>query len=136
MAKQRAKSPMPCPCGSGLSFEQCCQPLLLGQKFAETAEQLMRSRYSAFTQQHWAYLRQTWHASTCPTELEDDHPPQWCGLHVLSHLAVIDNDENRSEVEFVARYKVNGRAFRLHERSRFVREAGQWWYVDGDFTES
>ena len=136
MAKQRAKSPMPCPCGNSLSFKQCCQPLLLGQKQAGTAEQLMRSRYSAFTQQHWAYLRQTWHPSTCPTDLEDKHPPQWCGLQVLSHLAVIDDDENQSEVEFVARYKVNGRAFRLHERSRFVREAGRWWYVDGDFTES
>lgn len=136
MAKQRAKSPMPCPCGNSLSFEQCCQPLLLGQKQAETAEQLMRSRYSAFTQQHWAYLRQTWHPSTCPTDLEDEHPPQWCGLQVLSHLAVIDDDENQSEVEFVARYKINGRAFRLHERSRFLREEGRWWYVDGDLTDS
>jgi len=89
----------------------------------------MRSRYSAFVLERADYLRATWHASTCPAQLDLDPAAQWLGLKVRAHHRV---DADHAEVEFVARFRVAGRAVRQHERSRFVREQGCWWYVDGD----
>mgnify|MGYP000031840972 FL=1 len=75
------------------------------------------------------YLLATWHASRRPGSLDPDEGAKWLGLEVRSHRATA---EDRAEVEFVARWRVGGRAVRLHERSRFVREQGRWYYVDGD----
>jgi SEC-C motif-containing protein len=38
-------------------------------------------------------------------------------------------------VEFVARYKIGGRAHRLHETSRFLKEDGRWFYLDAVATD-
>lgn len=91
----------------------------------------MRSRYTAYALGKTAYLLSTWHASTRPASLNlDEQPaPKWIGLRVLHHEQL---DETHAIVEFVARYKVNGRAFKLQEASRFVKEDGNWLYVDGD----
>ena len=89
----------------------------------------MRSRYSAYVLGLTDYLLATWHASTRPESL-DDAPTHWLGLDVKRHQAI---DDTRAIVEFVARYRVDGRGHRLHETSRFVREDGRWYYVDGDF---
>ncbi len=91
----------------------------------------MRSRYSAYVMKLEPYLLATWHASTRPAALNlIDDQARWLGLAVKRHSP--QSDES-AEVEFVARYKVGGRAYRLHEISRFVREAGRWYYVDGEF---
>lgn len=128
------RKPVPvsdCPCGSGRSYIACCQPWHAGTA-APTAEALMRSRYTAYVLDLSPYLLATWHASTRPEELRPEVPaPKWLGLSVKHHHA----DGDAATVEFVARYKVGGRALRLHEISRFVREAGQWFYVDGTFPE-
>ena len=89
----------------------------------------MRSRYSAFVLGDEAYLLATWHASTRPAQVETEPGTKWLGLVVRDHRAV---DADHAEVEFVARYRLAGRGARLHERSRFVREAGRWYYLDGD----
>lgn len=91
----------------------------------------MRSRYSAFVREDAAYLLATWHASTRPASLDFDAGARWLGLQVRAHRVV---DGTRAEVEFVARSRPAGPgpAMRLHERSRFVREDGRWFYVDGD----
>ena len=91
----------------------------------------MRSRYTAYTQDREDYLLATWHHSTRPVTLELSSKPrsQWLGLTVKRHDP---SDPDHATVEFVARYKINGRAYRLHEISRFVREDGLWFYVDGD----
>ncbi|MBI4808683.1 MAG: hypothetical protein HY799_07045 [Nitrosomonadales bacterium] len=90
----------------------------------------MRSRYSAYTLLREDYLLATWHPSTRPTSLglAEAAPTKWLGLEVKRHE---QQDADHAIVEFVARYKVNGRAQRLREVSRFVREAGRWFYVDG-----
>jgi SEC-C motif domain protein len=95
----------------------------------ETAEQLMRSRYSAYVLGLMDYVHQTWHAGTRPAreELASDPATKWLGLDVKKHVS----DGNNATVEFVARYKLGGRAHRLHEISNFVREDGKWFYVDG-----
>jgi SEC-C motif-containing protein len=124
-----------CPCGSGKPLAGCCAPCLDGQAVAPTAEALMRSRYTAYVLGREAYLLATWHPSTRPAGLQLDQEPQprWIGLAVKRHEVL---DANHAFVEFVARYKVNGRAFRLQETSRFVREGGRWLYVDGEIAAS
>lgn len=92
----------------------------------------MRSRYTAFTVQDEAYLLATWHPATRPATLnlsEENPPPKWLGLKVVRCEAV---DATHAIVEFVARHKLGGRAYRMHETSRFVLESGRWFYVDGE----
>lgn len=122
-----------CPCGSGLALADCCGRYHEGQ-LAPDAERLMRSRYSAFVLGREDYLLATWHPSTRPAVLELDATPrpQWLGLTVKAHAP---QDATHATVEFVARYKLNGRAFRLHETSRFEQMDGRWLYVDGDIRE-
>lgn len=112
-----------------LPFSACCGPHLNESVPAPDAESLMRSRYSAFVLQRADYLLATWHASTRPASLELDAAAHWLGLEVRVHRLL---DVDHAEVEFVARFRESGRAVRLHERSRFVRESGRWFYVDGD----
>lgn len=89
----------------------------------------MRSRYSAFVLGRVAYLQASWHASTRPAALALEPGVKWLGLEVRRHRTF---DTDHAEVEFVARSRVGGRGQRLHETSRFVREGGRWFYVDGD----
>ncbi|MCW7537666.1 YchJ family metal-binding protein [Aquabacterium sp. A7-Y] len=122
----------PCPCGRGRTYAACCGrwhsgPLHLQ---APDAEALMRSRYSAFVLQLQDYLLATWHPDTRPASLGADEPGlKWLGLEVRRHER---QDDDHARVEFVARSKLGGRAHRLHELSRFVREQGRWFYVDGE----
>ena len=124
--------PLSCPCGSALLYAACCEPLHRGAA-AATAEALMRSRYSAYVLKLEPYLLDTWHATTRPTALglaAQVPSPRWLGLEVRRHEAAAD----KAVVEFVARYRVGGgRAQRLHETSRFQRDSGRWYYVDGEF---
>ncbi len=121
----------PCPCGSGLRHEACCGRWHAGpqQLQAPDAECLMRSRYSAFVLQRADYLRATWHPRTRPARIDFEPGLRWLGLEIRRHAPT---GADSAEVEFVARSKLGGRAHRLHETSRFVREDGRWYYVDGD----
>ncbi|THF66464.1 hypothetical protein E6C76_06380 [Pseudothauera nasutitermitis] len=125
------KTQAPCPCESGQPYADCCGPAHDGRRPPTSAEALMRSRYSAFALGRADWLLASWHASTRPATLDlaEDPAPKWIGLRVLRHE---QRDENHAIVEFVARYRLGGRAARLHELSRFVREDGHWYYVDGD----
>lgn len=91
----------------------------------------MRSRYTAYTLQNTEYLNATWHPDTRPANLDlsDQAGAKWLGLNVKRHEVI---DASHARVEFVARYKLTGRAQRLHEISRFERVAGCWLYVDGE----
>lgn len=124
-----------CPCGLPHRYEDCCGRYTSGLTPAPTAEALMRSRYCAYTLGLEPYLLATWHPGARPAALDLDAGPQpnWLGLQIKRHR---QTDGNHAEVEFVARYKIGGRAYRLHETSRFVREDGCWYYVDGDIKES
>lgn len=120
-----------CPCG-GPDYATCCGRFIVDGDIPATAEQLMRSRYSAYVKQDAAYLYDTWADATRPATLDFDDATQWLGLQVKSHQ---QRDDTHAEVEFIARYKIGGRAYRLHERSRFERNEGRWRYVDGDLFE-
>ncbi len=124
-------SDSPCHCGQPRSFELCCGPFIRGEAVPETAEQLMRSRYSAFVEQDEPYLLDTWHPDTRPSRVRLSKAQRWLGLSIKGGEAGGALDETGT-VEFVARYKVVGRGHRLHETSRFERIAGRWYYRDGD----
>jgi SEC-C motif domain protein len=118
-----------CPCGSPQAYAACCGRLHAGATAAD-AESLMRSRYSAYVKGLEDYLLATWHPSTRPPGLNLGAGPQekWLGLEIKSRKQEADT----AQVEFVARCRVGGRARRLHEISRFLREGGRWYYLDGE----
>ena len=94
----------------------------------------MRSRYSAFVLGNESYLRQSWATEKLPAEPLLDAGVKWLGLSILSTEAGGELDQT-GVVTFVARYKINGRAGRMQERSRFVREEGLWRYLDGEISD-
>lgn len=125
-----AITPDTCPCGLPQPLSACCGRYHAGAQhlLAPTPEALMRSRYSAFVLDLTGYLLDTWHPDTRPMALEPSPAGlRWLGLEVRRH----HTDGDAGSVEFVARSKLGGRAQRLHETSRFVREHGRWLYLDG-----
>ncbi|WP_322409347.1 YchJ family protein [Microbacterium invictum] len=101
----------------------------------ETAEELMRSRFRAFRDGDVAWLLRTWHPSTRPKTLDLKDDPVWRGLQIVDTVGGGSGDAE-GVVEFRATYRTGGGVGILHERSRFVREDGRWFYVDGDVRES
>jgi SEC-C motif-containing protein len=129
-------APESCPCRLPAvtpGYADCCGRYHAGalRLRAPTAEALMRSRYSAFVLDLRDYLLATWHASTRPASLDDADTAglRWLGLDLKRSTQI---DADHATVEFVARSKQGGRAARLHELGRFVREDGRWFYVDAD----
>lgn len=124
------KTGLPCPCGLPASYEHCCGRYHGGQA-APTPEALMRSRYSAFALGLGDYLITSWHPGSRPAELDLSTPPlaKWIGLKIVSTAL---QDADHGTVHFIARCRVGGRAERLEELSRFVREDGRWFYLDGE----
>ncbi|PHS70376.1 MAG: zinc chelation protein SecC [Methylophaga sp.] len=121
-----------CPCSSNRTYQSCCQPLHAGQLHASSAEQLMCSRYSAFYLGNIAYLIATIH----PHQRQDNDEKtlaqtikqtQWLGLKIIKH----SQTEHAAIVEFVAFFQ-HETVGQLHEKSRFVKEDGQWFYIDGE----
>ncbi len=94
----------------------------------------MRSRYTAYALGHEAYVLATWHASTRPGALQlEAQTMRWIGLDIKRFET---RGEDDAVVEFVARYKVGGRAHRMHEISRFVQVDGRWYYTTGEAGEN
>lgn len=125
-----------CPCCSGKIYGDCCNVFVGSTTPAPTAQQLMRSRYTAFVLEKAAYLLETHHSqSRKPDELKalkkSFKGMVWTGLEIVATQAGTETD-SEGEVEFIAHFKHVGKAGRLHERSRFNKEKGQWFYVDGD----
>jgi SEC-C motif-containing protein len=125
-----AKQQLPCPCGAA-GYSTCCGRYHDGGVVAPDAATLMRSRYSAYVLKLEGYLLATWHPDTRPASLDlAADNCKWLGLEVKKFIR---ESVDCATVEFVARYKIGGRAHRLHEVSRFVNDAGRWFYVSGEF---
>lgn len=127
MARESKPSNM-CPCGSGKLYSDCCGRFHDGKAVPETPEQLMRSRYSAFVVKNPMYLLDTWHPTARPSELNLADPVKWLSLKIKS-TGFISPDEGF--VHFIARGLIAGRGFKQEEKSRFLKENGRWFYVDG-----
>ncbi|WP_080663189.1 YchJ family protein [Kingella kingae] len=122
-----------CPCQSSLPYEQCCAPLHRQPAHAQTAGQLMRSRYAAYATQNIAYIVQT----TVPAQqhLLDtasiaawSEQATWLGLDVLQHIAHIK--PHHAQVEFIVHFAENGQTQQHHECSAFVQQNGRWYFID------
>lgn len=124
-----------CPCGTGLIYGECCGPLHQGLAAARTAEQLMRSRYSAFAVGDPAYLLRSWHPDTRPATLDLDTDTRWLWLEIVRAELGGELDA-QGVVEFRAKYRVDSPSGRSsgvqHEISSFSRVDGAWVYVDGE----
>ncbi len=118
---------MKCPCGSGRAFAGCCEPFIEGEALPAGAEQLMRSRYTAFTLRRMDYIAATWHPDFRPPDLEADMALRWIGLAVMD----VEPGAQEARVEFEARYLANGRLDAIHECSDFRLQEGRWWYTRG-----
>lgn len=112
-----------CPCGSGMSLETCCQQYISREKPVADPETLMRSRYTAYCLNNTEYLLSSWHASTRPATLDADNDTKWIRLKIIS--------SSNSTVEFIATCRLQGKAHKLHETSRFIYENNIWYYLDG-----
>ncbi|WP_233617518.1 YchJ family protein [Actinomadura sp. WAC 06369] len=119
-----------CACGSGIGYRRCCGRFHRGEAAAATAEELMRSRYSAFAEHDADYLLRTWHPATRPGGIDFDPGTRWTGLEIVRTEAGGPADA-RGVVEFRARYASGGEAGEMHEVSRFVRDGDAWVYVRG-----
>lgn len=121
---------MRCPCrkkSETTAYAACCEPFHKGVRPAPTAEALMRSRYSAFAMRNAAYLRATWHPSTRKESIIFNQGEEWIGLQI----GATTSDGDTATVFFTARSRIGGRTHILSEVSRFRREFGRWYYVDG-----
>ncbi|MCY9824922.1 YchJ family protein [Vibrio chagasii] len=126
-----------CPCGSNNTYPKCCESAHLDHSSVETPEQLMRSRYSAHVLGLVDYVVATYHPS-CNAEsqregIAESIDSDWAGLEVIDTAE--GSHENEGFVEFKAYFNGDGAQYCMQERSRFVRENGLWFYIDGEFPE-
>lgn len=124
-----------CPCNSLKPATECCLPIIKGTKQAITAEELMRSRYTAFTLGNSDYLMISHHSSTRPIK-DKKNIEKWAKSVQWLNLNIISTDKGSSNhingyVEFKATYLENGQIQQIHENSLFEREKGLWVYVSG-----
>jgi SEC-C motif-containing protein len=118
-----------CPCLSGEQYTGCCGRFHSGAADAATAEQLMRSRYSAFVLLDAGYLLKTWHPDTRPSELDLDPGLEWRRLDIVSTSRGGPLD-NQGTVEFRAHFRQDGERGVHHETSRFLKVDRRWYYLD------
>lgn len=123
-----------CPCGSAQEYSLCCQPYLSGDKAAPVPSRLMRSRYCAFVMKDANYLIDTWHPSCEARAFRADIEAgfahtEWLGLTIFEEAP--GGDASEGFVSFVARYREQGKPGAIIERSRFLKEHGRWYYIDG-----
>ncbi|NLE86946.1 MAG: YchJ family protein [Myxococcales bacterium] len=127
---------MTCPCGKGESLETCCGPFLAGQKKPRSAEELMRSRYTAFTQGDVDYILKT-HDPDTVHQVDRESTEQWAkqsewlGFELLSVQGGTP-EEFQGTIEFVARYRLKGAQLEHRERATFRRQDDTWFFVDGE----
>jgi len=123
-----------CPCGAGSNFADCCEPIINGTRESETAEELMRARYSAFVTHAIDFVVSSTHSRT-RKDVDLDFVREWSetstwrGLHIIETKAV---NENKAFVSFEAQFTQKGEDHSHRERSVFERENGHWKFVTGD----
>jgi SEC-C motif-containing protein len=128
-----------CACGKGASLEECCGPIIRGEKQPETAEALMRARYTAYTSGEVDFILGS-HDPTTADQADPKGTAQWAAQAKWLKLEVVHTerggpDDKDGIVEFIAHYEMDGRLIAHHERSEFRKLDGRWFYVDGDMVK-
>ena len=124
-----------CPCGSGIEFGSCCEPVIDGSRKAGSPEALMRARYSAFVKRRLSFIEQSIHP-----KMRHNHDPkstrewslrsEWLGLSVVATEGG-GPEQNAGSVEFIARYRSDGNDLEHHEKADFRRDDDSWYFFDG-----
>ena len=128
---------MDCPCGKELKFEECCGPIIAGERLAKTAEELMRSRYASYVKRDVGWIAES-HDPETREEVDEDATREWAESTEWLKLEILDTkdggeNDDKGEVEFIARFRDKSKhEHNHHERSRFVKRDGHWYYQDGD----
>ncbi len=126
---------MKCPCGSEKSLADCCKPYIKGKKKAPTPEALMRARYTAYATQETQFILES-NAPQTADDVDLDATKQWSkkaeweGFELVS--SKMEEGESQAELEFIARYSIDGQQMKHHELSTFVKQDGSWYFLDGD----
>lgn len=128
-----------CPCGSGITYTKCCQPLVNEEQSAETAVQLMRARYSAYTTAAIDFLFNTTHPDHRKGYDHDGtqkwaENSEWLGLEIIG-TSLGGPEDATGEVEFIARFRENDIPREHHERGHFTREEGRWYFTNGEMVK-
>lgn len=127
---------MSCHCGSGQAFEQCCEPIIKGDKIAETAEELMRARYSAYVVCDTDFLHDSLHPDS-RDDFDAESTQKWAESSSWKSLAIIGGKAGKRNdlagtVDFTATYEdADGRLIKHSERSHFKKSYDQWFFCDG-----
>src|SRR6476619_1748756 len=124
----------PCPCGSGATFGACCEPVINGTRESETAEELMRARYSAFVTGAIDFIVDSTHSRT-RKEVDIDFVREWSQTSEWRGLEIFETkqvNDDKAFVSFEAQYTQNGKELSHREKSLFEREEGEWRFVTGD----
>jgi SEC-C motif-containing protein len=126
-----------CPCGSSKNYDQCCEPFITATALPNTPEELMRSRYTAYTQANTEYIAETMKAPA-NRDFNPEEARSWAADVKWLKLEVVTSSqqENEGTVEFIAQYSHEGKRYVLHELSLFRRDDKQWYYVDGNGPQS
>ncbi|WP_255187288.1 YchJ family protein [Methylomonas rapida] len=120
-----------CLCGSGLNYSDCCGPYHAGEKLPATAEQLMRSRFTAYALRNVDYLLASWDTSKRPASIDfSKETAAWQTLQIIDCKKGGAKD-SKGIVEFKAYYSQDGESYFMHEISRFVKTNQRWLYLDG-----
>jgi len=125
----------PCPCGSQKMYDECCLPVIEGRSPAATAEQLMRSRYSAYVEKQIPYLGESLHPEH-RGDYDEKSSRAWAESAEWHSLEIVDTvdggpDDRAGEVEFIATFTQDGVRQQHRERSQFERKGGAWYFVSG-----
>lgn len=119
-----------CPCTQERLYHNCCQPYHNYTKRPNSAEQLMRSRYSAYALNLIDYIIKTWDPSTCPHfSANETYNTQW--MKLIINRSWENKATHEAFVDFDAFYEQEGQMHRMHEISRFTKKDGGWLYLDG-----
>lgn len=126
---------MKCPCGSQIPYDDCCRPVIKGERLAASPAEVMRARYTAYTQVEMDFLRESLHPDRRTGEdLESSRKwaeeSEWLGLEILS-ASEVSQGETAGQVEFVALYRNEGQDQRYHEIADFEKVDGVWYFKDG-----
>jgi len=124
-----------CPCGSNVAYQECCLPLLRGERAAATAEQLMRSRYSAYVKKELAYILTSLHPSF-RKDYDEKSTREWAERAEWLSFRIVDTlrggpGDREGKVEFIVTYSENGEKREHHELSHFKKEGDTWYFVSG-----
>lgn len=120
---------MICPCGTGKEYSNCCEPFITGKSPAPTPEALMRSRYSAYVKVAEPYLKETL-APESRGDYSEGEVREWAKKSEWLGLQILKAEGN--SVEFIAKYKTQGKVLEHHEVSTFRKEGNRWYFVDGE----